>query len=190
MKRLSLYLFLILFTLPTPSQADDIRDFQIEGISIGDSLLDYYSKSKIKKNTLKTEYPKSNAMKRVRFNLVDKAYEGVMIHYKKNDNKFIIYGILGGIEFKNFNNCYKTSKKISKEIEGLFPNTKVNYYEKKHAADKSGKSTNKGYTYWLTDQSFINVACYDWSPKMGFKDHLRVEIVGEELQEFLRLNYK
>ena len=47
MKRLSLYLFLILFTLQTPSQADDIRDFQIEGMSIGDSLLDYFSEEKI-----------------------------------------------------------------------------------------------------------------------------------------------
>ena len=27
----------------TPSQADDIRDFQIEGMSVGDSLLDYFS---------------------------------------------------------------------------------------------------------------------------------------------------
>ena len=35
MKRLSLYLFLILFTFQTPSQADDIRDFQIEGMSVG-----------------------------------------------------------------------------------------------------------------------------------------------------------
>ena len=50
MKRLSLYLFLILFTLQTPSWADDIRDFQIEGMSIGDSLLDYFSEKEIKKN--------------------------------------------------------------------------------------------------------------------------------------------
>ena len=49
MKRLSLYLFLILFTLQTPSQADDIRDFQIEGMSIGDSLLDYFSEEEINK---------------------------------------------------------------------------------------------------------------------------------------------
>ena len=48
MKRLSLYLFLIFFTLPTPSWTDDIRDFQIEGISIGDSALDYFSESEIK----------------------------------------------------------------------------------------------------------------------------------------------
>jgi len=40
MKKLLAILVLGLF-LTTPSQADDIRDFQIEGISIGDSLLDY-----------------------------------------------------------------------------------------------------------------------------------------------------
>ena len=45
---------------------------------------------------------------------------------------------------------------------------------------KTGKSTNKGYTYWLSDQSFVNIACYDWSTETGFKDHLRLEIVGEE----------
>ena len=50
MKRLSLYLFLVLFTLPTPSQADDIRDFQIEGMSVGDSLLDYFSRKKIEEH--------------------------------------------------------------------------------------------------------------------------------------------
>ena len=49
MKRLSLYLFLILFTLQTPSQADDIRDFQIEGISLYDSALKYFNENQIKK---------------------------------------------------------------------------------------------------------------------------------------------
>ena len=33
-----------------PSQANDIRDFQIEGISIGDSLLDYFNEDIIKEN--------------------------------------------------------------------------------------------------------------------------------------------
>ena len=31
--------------------ADNIKDFQIEGISIGDSILDYYSEEVIKKET-------------------------------------------------------------------------------------------------------------------------------------------
>ena len=61
MKRLSLYLFLILFTLQTPSQADDIRDFQIEGMSIGDSALDYFTKDEIVEEL--SEFFKNNARK-------------------------------------------------------------------------------------------------------------------------------
>ena len=47
MKKLSTYFLLILFSFSAPSFADDISDFQIEGISIGDSLLDYMSKKEI-----------------------------------------------------------------------------------------------------------------------------------------------
>ena len=39
-------LFLI-FNLQSWTKAADIRDFQIEGISVGDSLLDYYNKKEI-----------------------------------------------------------------------------------------------------------------------------------------------
>ena len=40
-----LAIFILCFT--TSSQADDIRDFQIEGISIGDSALDYIERDKL-----------------------------------------------------------------------------------------------------------------------------------------------
>ena len=49
MKKLSTYLFLIFFSFQTSSLADDIRDFQIEGMSVGDSLLDYFNKTQIEK---------------------------------------------------------------------------------------------------------------------------------------------
>ena len=47
-----LAVIILILTLQTPSQADDIRDFQIEGMSIGDSLLDYFSEEEIKKNIM------------------------------------------------------------------------------------------------------------------------------------------
>ena len=47
MKKLLTILITIL-VLQAPSLADDISDFQIEGISIGDSLLDYFSEEEIK----------------------------------------------------------------------------------------------------------------------------------------------
>ena len=58
LKRLSLYLFLILFSHQTPSLGSDIGDFQIEGMSVGDSLSDFFSEEEIK-NTL-MEMPHAN----------------------------------------------------------------------------------------------------------------------------------
>ena len=49
-KRLLLILILT-FSFQSLTKADDIRDFQIEGISVGDSLLDYFSENEIKSNT-------------------------------------------------------------------------------------------------------------------------------------------
>ena len=53
MKRLLAYLFLVLvlnFSLQSWTKADDIRDFEIEGMSIGDSALEYFSEEKILKS--------------------------------------------------------------------------------------------------------------------------------------------
>ena len=57
MKRLLAYLFIVLglgltFSFQTLSKADDISELQIEGISIGESLLEYYSEEEIIKNRL------------------------------------------------------------------------------------------------------------------------------------------
>ena len=46
MKKFLIVIFLYFFPLNI-SNANDIKNFQIEGISIGDSLLDYFSKEKI-----------------------------------------------------------------------------------------------------------------------------------------------
>ena len=43
-----------------PSQADDIKDFQIEELSIGDSLLDYFTEEKIMKSKNKRQYKLKN----------------------------------------------------------------------------------------------------------------------------------
>ena len=43
--RVFIAVLVLIFSLQSLTKADDIRDFQIEGISIGDSLLDYFSKN-------------------------------------------------------------------------------------------------------------------------------------------------
>ena len=48
MERLLLIIILTL-SFQTLTKADDIRDFEIEGMSIGDSLLDHFNEKDIKK---------------------------------------------------------------------------------------------------------------------------------------------
>ena len=93
-------LILIFFTnFLSLSKADNIKEFAIEGISIGDSLLDYTSAKKIKDGML-TDY-KSNLYSR--FTLRDinsksfKLYDDIQIHFKTNDKNFIIVSMSGGI---------------------------------------------------------------------------------------------
>ena len=45
--RFFLISLILIFSFQSWTKADDIRDFEIEGMSIGDSLLDYFSKKKI-----------------------------------------------------------------------------------------------------------------------------------------------
>ena len=55
MNRLILILILT-FSFQPLTKANDIRDFQIEGMSIGDSLLDYFNKKDIEQKA-KALYP-------------------------------------------------------------------------------------------------------------------------------------
>ena len=58
MKRLLAYLFLVLvltFSFQSLSKADDIKDFEIEGMSIGDSLLDYMTINEIEQNIIRNK---------------------------------------------------------------------------------------------------------------------------------------
>ena len=45
--KLFLSLLILIFGLQSWTNVDDIRDFEIEGMSIGDSLLDFMNKSEI-----------------------------------------------------------------------------------------------------------------------------------------------
>ena len=83
--------------------ADDISDYKIEKISVGDSLLEFYSKTTINKN-LDTESNKLNKDKTFySVTIEDKKFEKydlIQIYLKTNDADFSIYSIAGATYFK------------------------------------------------------------------------------------------
>ena len=186
MKKLSTYLFLFLFSFSAPSFADDIQDFQIEGMSLGDSLLDYFSEKEIKKN--KKDYYTNDKFTAVDFRGKSyfENYDGAQIHYKTKSKKYIIYALDFMLEFENnINECYKKQEKIVKELSDLFISVKKDKRKNiKHSADKSGKSTVTSVYLNFDSGDFASVECYDWSKKMGYPDHLRVGITLKELNDW------
>ena len=194
MKRLSLYLFFILFTLQAPSLADDIRDFQIEGISIGDSALDYFTNKDIKK-AIKERiiYPNSQKFSMLTFYLHKnlKIYDSVQINHLTKDKKLIIYGISGINYFENsINECKKDKKIIVNELSEIFKNSEKVNQKRKHEYDKSGKSFIHQTLFDLISGDQIRVECYDWSKKMtkkhGLDDQLIVSISHKDFSNFLK----
>ena len=183
MKKLSTYLFLIFFSFQTSSWADDIRDYEIEGMSIGDSLLDYFSKSKIKNN--EQEYYSNNEFVPVYIEDESKFidYSGVQFHYKRSDKNFKIAGIEGILWFKNnIDACYKKMKKIDKELKNLFSKAeRVSIKNESHSQDKSGKSKFTSIEYNFKSGDVFWITCTDWTTKMGYGDNLTIGLFTEEI---------
>ena len=71
----------LIFSLQSWTKADDIYDFEIEGMSIGDSLLDYFSEAQIS-NSKKFYYPKSNKFVGILSNIFNKNPSKEMIELR------------------------------------------------------------------------------------------------------------
>ena len=138
MKKL-LGILVLFFTLQTPSQADEISDFQIEGMSIGDSELDYFTKDQIKN----AEFKMFKDDKYSTFTFYDsnyKIYNAIEIAYKKNDKKFIIASISGGITVTDKKVCLKKNEEIIENLKSFFPESQSMSDEGAHPVDATGKS--------------------------------------------------
>jgi hypothetical protein len=191
MKRLLLILILT-FSFQTLAKADDIRDFQIEGMSIGDSLLDYFSRVEIK-NSKRYDHTNtswtSDKMFQLRTNNKG-PYTEIMFALKKNDKKYIIYGISGLVKMEsNISDCYPKLENISNEFEELFPNAKIKRSSSKHKGDKSKKSKVTSVYFILPSKDFTAVSCYDWSKEMGYWDNFRISITTREFDNWIASNF-
>ena len=187
MKKLYIYFFLVLLSLQTPSQADDIRDFEIEGMSIGDSLLDYMSEEEIKENEFPGVY-KDKKFTLSDYNKSSAIYDTVSIEYKPNDKKYTIYGVQGIIDFpNNIEGCYKKQDEIEKEIFSMFNEAKKKNWGilvlhlKGTAAEGS---TFKPISFDFNTGDRISISCYHYSNRPQI-DHLKITLTSKEFKEYI-----
>lgn len=199
MKKISSYILFLVLSFNSASSANELKEFEIGGFSLGESLLDYFDKSDIK-NELKSEYTyfyKENKYAvlgvgdGVDYNLSMKFenYDELALTVRPDDKKFIIYSVSGDIFCKdNIKKCLSQQKEIVSELED-FLSLEFESWEKPHSVDPSGKSMVYGYNITYADGSDIAVDVYQWSDKMkqenNFPDTLQVSISTKEFSNFL-----
>ena len=207
MKKLLVLLFSIFF-LSSPSVfADDISDFSIEGISVGDSLLDYMTEEEILEEIETSISRNDNHYLREPLKYLDvylnkdlQVYKNGLSFYVKNNSqnqyvtnnneKYTILLVRGLISYnEDFDSCIAKRDEIVKVLSGMFPNTQrqKNFFISKN--DPSGESTFDVVNFWFTSGEKIGVQCNNWKEtfriKNNYSEGLSVVIQTKEIYEWL-----
>ena len=192
MRRLLLILVLTL-SFQSWTKADDIKDFEIEGMSIGDSLLDYFSKneilSEIKDNKYMYNYLTNEFGQVNKYDGLSK-YFMVSFYVKPKDEKFIIYGLTGTMpHVEDITDCHKQQKVIANEFSTIFNDSKKIEENYNHGVDKSGKSKVREIYFLTKSKDEVRIICMDFEESLRIKnnwiDGLDITLSTKELNDWL-----
>jgi len=173
------------------TKADDIREFEIEGMSIGDSLLNYFTETQIK-NPKKNNvyfYPNSNRFYEIVLETNNKNYDEIQFSIKEKDNSYEIYNINGTIYFKqNIADCYEKQNQIEKDLSKVININKIDTYPEtgKHKVDETGRSTFKAKWFVFKNNDHVGIVCSDYHKDLNLQDSLKLLISTNEYNEFLK----
>ena len=176
-----------------PSKADNIKDFEVEGISVGDSLLKYFPESEIKRFFNYDHLPSDM---RYRIAEVDKnqttklkIYDGIQFIYKPNDKNYIIHSISAAVDCNSHKQCLNLKKKIIKGVTTIFKSAKPQNSTYKHIDDKSGKSTVEASKIVSLKKGEVWVNYYNWSENVTWRKNVRVSVNTNDVIKWIRNNY-
>ena len=93
------FLIILLTTFQNPSLADDIKNFQIERMSIGDSALNYFSETELEDNEQGWHNYSYNEYS-TSFMPGKGIYSWFLVSYGNNDYNFKIEALVGGLKKK------------------------------------------------------------------------------------------
>ncbi len=183
--RIFLPILILILSFQSWSRADDIKDFQIEGITIKDSLLNYFSLEEINNSEIQMyRIPEKFKYERIfldNFNF--KNFEYLAIDIKMNDNKYIIYGVTGMIDYKAKEECKMKQNEINNNIKSFF-SVDPDIITVDSEYDKTGESKIHYISYKL-NSGYIQVICHLYAEHTKIKSGLDLSIRTNEFQNWL-----
>tara|TARA_B100001250_G_C19452520_1_gene636617 strand:+ start:73 stop:660 length:588 start_codon:yes stop_codon:yes gene_type:complete len=186
-----LSILLILF-IQNSAKSGQINIFQLEGVSVGESLLSHYDLSNIKKKIInKVTFPKSDKFYRIAFKSKKNKYDYLAYYLKKDDQNFTVYSA-EGLKYMNYSNCKKKMNSIKGNLENILSSDyEILNKEEPHTFDKDKKSIVKEIQFIdINDKHNIsaNITCTDWSKqfeKKGYYDSLALYLNSKEFSYFM-----
>ena len=200
MKRL-LLIFALTLIFQTSAKTSEIKDFELEGMSVGESLLEYFSEENIIKELnsefaykYKSDFIRVGAGLGEGFILIKdiKQYDDIGITLKLNDKKYIIYSLSGRIFCDGgIKDCFDSQKRISNDLKNFLGNSvEFETWERINPDDKSKKSKIYGNDFiFEKSNEVITVGVYEYSKnyskKTRYYSHTNIAIYSAEFNDFL-----
>ena len=189
----TLIFFFVLF-YSSLTFAEDIYSFELEGFSIGDSLLNFISEEEIIKE-IKLNKPVYNYLNDdfgevYIFENLD-TYQRISFFVKQKDENYSIYAIYGIIFFDNkLNKCLAKQKEIESEYSLIFNNAKKDNYSQKFAWDPTGESISHNIEIILDSGDGISINCAKYKKSLkienNWQDSLQVGLIHKEVFDWFR----
>ena len=181
--RVFIVALVLIFSLQSWIKADDIRDFEIEGMSIGNNLLDHVSLERIKSRQTHY-YPKSK--KYIGYMRIKETsfYDQVAVRVIDGDKNYKIASISGILVYKNnISDCYKKKKEIAEEIYSEIGGEREDYTFNYPNDDSKSEVTDLVFS-----DGRVRIFCTDYSivrEEKNYQDHLSVGVSSSKYLDWL-----
>ena len=178
------------------ASADQIKNFEIEGMTVGDSLLNYMSKSEII-DQINSEnsyhYPNNSFVTVTYISDSFEVYDDVGVIIDPNDKDYIIFSLEGTVHHKN-TNCRDQQIKITNDLKEFFDSNTYKFIQSldlDYIDDDTGESKVHYEDFYFSDESAVRVICWalskDFKSK-GYIDTLAVAVNSSKFMIFVNEN--
>ena len=178
---------------------EDISDFEIDGISIGDSALKYLDEEEIKKEIKESIYMYAYLKEPEKFGHIIirnglKRYSFITLMVSIND-EYIIEDISGNIistitSKKELDICLKQMQEIEKEFSQIFDKYEKFENVMDHSIDPTGRSKVHYVKYQFENGDSAQLQCFDFEEKLrienNWADGLSVVVRKNKVSKWLQ----
>lgn len=190
--KIFLSIFILIFVIHSLSKADNVNDFQIEGMSVGDSALNYFNKHDID-NQMKMDtaylYPDKKYIKIMIPNKKKLFFDDLALVLKYSKKDYIIHEVSGRIYCDDINDCLEDQKQLLKDLKNKFKQAKLNKFTGPHYIDSTGDSIVYQADLLNIDGA-AGASVYDWSDNLTkmnrWRDCVEVYVSSDEYDKYVR----